>query len=125
MKTALLFTFNTHEDHDPHGLQDYGPTQTSEYYSDVEIIKSLSHFEQKVNSQRYWQKGSQRFPKTFFLLCFFSLLFLSQMADVRMGKNPFLVFSRRLASHNTPTTPLWEEGLHFPLFPRVDFVLLK
>lgn len=30
-KQPSFFTFNTHQDHDPHGLRDYGPSQTSAY----------------------------------------------------------------------------------------------
>lgn len=67
-------------------------------------------------------------PQDFFFLTF---IFKSQMARLKMGKEKkttttlCLSFLSGLDSHNTPTTPLWEEGLYFPLFPRVDFVLVK
>lgn len=66
-------------------------------------------------------------PQDFFFLTF---IFKSQMARLKMGKEKkkkalCLSFLSGLDSYNTPTTPLWEKGLYFPLFPRVDFVLVK
>jgi hypothetical protein len=81
---------------------------------------SLSHFEQKMNSQRYWQKGKLPQDLFFFLL----FIYKSRMASLKMGKTfPCLFF--QAWPHITPYHTPWEEGLHFPLFPRVDFVLLK